>query len=100
MEVEELKDELSVIIITQTTSGRDKWDTPEVKLPGGRKGRLRKDRYSALVMANMGARQLQREVKHAPYVTTGGFAGQMKQEDGPLYTNEFFNNWAKGFYGV
>ena len=37
MEIEELKDELSMIIMSQTTSGRDKWDTPEVKLPGGRK---------------------------------------------------------------
>ena len=26
MEIEELKDELSMIIMTQTTSGRDKWD--------------------------------------------------------------------------
>ena len=46
--IEELKNELSIIMITQTTAGRDRWDTPEVKLAAGRKDRLRKDRYSAL----------------------------------------------------
>ena len=100
MELEELKDELSLIIITQTVSGRDKWDTPEIKLPGGRKGRLRKDRYSAVVMANMGARELHRAPKPTIYNTVGGFAGDMKQQEGPLYSNEHFNNWAKEFYGV
>ena len=29
MDIEELKDELSMISMTQTPSGRDKWDTPE-----------------------------------------------------------------------
>lgn len=98
MEIEELKDELSTIIITQTTSGRDKWDTPEIKLPGGKKGRLRKDRYSAMVMANMGARCHQRMPVRSPYETTGGFASGTKGQEGPLYTNEHYNNWAKDFY--
>ena len=46
--------------MTQTSTGaraRDRWDTPEVKLQNGKKGRLRKDRYSSLVIANMLARQ-------------------------------------------
>ena len=77
MEIEELKDELSMIIIMQTTSGRDKWDTPEVKLPGGRKDRLRKDRYSALVMANMSARQIHRTPEKAGYDPVGGWAGKV-----------------------
>lgn len=60
MEIEELKDELASIVHTQTgTQMRDRWDTPEIKLPGGKKGRQRKDRYSALLMANMAARTLQ-----------------------------------------
>jgi hypothetical protein len=29
MEIEDLKDELAMIQISQTPSGRDKWDTPE-----------------------------------------------------------------------
>jgi len=59
-EIEELKDELSTITISRTGTGsqsRDKWDTPEVKGKDGKKGRLRKDRYSALLIANMIARQ-------------------------------------------
>jgi hypothetical protein len=53
LEIEELKDELCQIEHTRTATGRDRWDTPEVKLHGSKKGRLRKDRYSALLMANM-----------------------------------------------
>ena len=56
MEVEELKDELSTIVMSVTTAGRERWNTPEVKLGSGKKGRMRKDRYSALVIANMIAR--------------------------------------------
>jgi hypothetical protein len=78
MEIEELKNELSTIIITQTLTGRDRWDTPEVKLPGNKKGRLRKDRYSALVMANMASRQLARNPEKYFVTDVGGFAGSPK----------------------
>lgn len=99
MEVEDLKNELSTIIITKTPNGRDKWDTPEIKLPGGKKDRLRKDRYSALLMANMGARQLARADKIIPYTATGGWAGQVKPQTGDrMYDNDNFNNWAKEAY--
>jgi hypothetical protein len=63
LEIEELKNELTTIVMTQTSSAggaRDRWDTPDVKLPNGKKGKLRKDRYSALVIANMLARQINR----------------------------------------
>ena len=53
MEIEELKNELSMIIMTQTSTGRERWDTPEIKVAAGRKSRMRKDRYSSLIMANM-----------------------------------------------
>ena len=86
MEIEELKNELSLIIMSQTPSGRDKWDTPEIKLPGGRKDRLRKDRYSALIMANMSARTMRRTPPPLDYESVGGFVGDMKtKEDGPTY---------------
>ena len=83
MEIEELKDELSMIVMSQTPAGRDKWDTPEVKLPGGRKSRLRKDRYSALLMANMSSRTIQRTPAPQPYEATGGFAEKYSKYDGP-----------------
>jgi len=73
MEIEELKDELSMIIMTQTSTGRERWDTPEVKTGTGRKSRLRKDRYSSLIMANMSARLVLVE-REMPDHAFGGFA--------------------------
>ena len=93
MEIEELKDELTTIVMTRTgtgVGGRDRWDTPEVKIEGGKKGRLRKDRYSSLVMANMVARQLVRAPAPIEYQAIGGFTKDMKpgknSKNQPLYT--------------
>ena len=74
MDIEELKDELSMIQITQTATGRDRWDTPEVVVGTGKKSKMRKDRYSALIMANMAARVLQRTPTPQAYNFYGGFA--------------------------
>ncbi|MBY0525589.1 MAG: terminase family protein [Gemmataceae bacterium] len=87
MEIEQLKDELATIIHTQTVTGRDRWDTPQIKGAGGKTGRLRKDRYSALVMANMTARTMQRSVKPAEVQVIGGFAHtRLGRKGGALYT--------------
>ena len=85
LDIEELKDELASIIISETPSKREKWDTPEIKLPGNKKGRQRKDRYSSLLMANMVARQLVRETVFEIATTEGGFAGLSSIEGGKLY---------------
>lgn len=75
MEIEDLKDELATIVHTQTDStGRDRWDTPEIKKEGGKKGRQRKDRYSSLLMANMVARTIQRTLATPNNYVAGGFA--------------------------
>ena len=74
MDIEELKDELSSIVHVHTPSGRDRWDTPESRDPDGKKSRTRKDRYSALLMANMVARGFQRIEVQDEYTHTGGFA--------------------------
>ena len=79
METEDLKDELTMIQMTQTASGRDKWDTPETIIGTGRKGKQRKDRYSALIMANMSARILSRTPEPATYEFYGGFATSSQQ---------------------
>tara|TARA_R110000823_G_scaffold276440_1_gene395047 strand:+ start:266 stop:2245 length:1980 start_codon:yes stop_codon:yes gene_type:complete len=84
MEIEELKDELSMIVMTQTSTGRERWDTPEVKIAAGRKSRLRKDRYSSLLMANMSARHLSIEKEIEKHGAIGGFAR--------VDTNSKFNN--------
>lgn len=100
MEIEELKKELVTIVMTQTPSGRDKWDTPEIKLPGGKKGRMRKDRYSALVMANMGARNILRTVSSLGEFIVGGWAEKNQNYgDGKMfYGNQKHSKWAQSFY--
>ena len=90
MEIEELKDELSMIVMTQTSTGRERWDTPEVKVAAGKKNRLRKDRYSSLIMANMSARMLSIEKDVIEYGAIGGFA---QQDNSAKYDNE------KMYYG-
>jgi hypothetical protein len=74
LDIEELKDELSMIQMTQTNGGRDRWDTPEVIVGTGKKSKMRKDRYSALLMANMAARTLHRTPEQEAYNFYGGFA--------------------------
>ena len=87
MEIEELKDELSTIVMTKTSiSGRDKWDTPEVKMPNGKKGRLRKDRYSAILIANMVARSIMRAAPPPQYGLIGGTSKTLsKDNSGNMY---------------
>ena len=74
LDIEELKDELSMIQMTQTSAGRDRWDTPQVVVGTGKKSKMRKDRYSSLLMANMAARVLQRTPDQQTYDFYGGFA--------------------------
>ena len=85
LEIEDLKDELTTIVMTQTSTGvggRDKWDTPDIKLPNGKKGKLRKDRYSALVIANMIARQMNRELARPDYNLIGNNLRTMDGKEG------------------
>lgn len=97
-EVEELKNELAIITHTKTTNGRDRWDTPETKLPNGKKGRLRKDRYSSLLMANYIARNLivRNFESKTSSMPIGGFSTSLSIEDltGDMYSNtpEWFKN--------
>ena len=100
MEIEELKNELSMIEMSQTPAGRDKWDTPEVKVAGGKKGRLRKDRYSALLMANMAARTIHRTPTPPTYDTIGGFvSGNQEKLEGPMYMGpQWFTEQMKDIY--
>lgn len=101
MDIEELKDELSMIQMTQTTNGRDRWDTPEVVVGTGKKSKMRKDRYSALLMANMAARILQRTPAQADYEFYGGFAtgGHMAKTEEKLYIGpSWFSDSMKDVY--
>jgi len=92
MEIEELKDELCTIVVTSTSiSGRERFDTPEIKTTTGKKGRMRKDRYSALLMANMTARTLAMREDITLVPEHGGFADNRypvkdSENGGKMYT--------------
>jgi intein/homing endonuclease len=93
LEIEKLKDELATIEVSESSTGLRRWDTPDRKVPGSKAGRMRKDRYSALLMANMGARQLARALPVFTYKGgVGGFISEIasanpasRGEGGPLY---------------
>jgi hypothetical protein len=89
MEIEELKNELSLIVISQSQSGRERWDTPDTR--SGKKNKLRKDRYSALIMANHAARLLNSKTKtiefEEEYYKNVGFAQSYVGERG----NDFYS---------
>lgn len=91
LDIEELKTELSIIEISQTTAGRDRWDTPEVIVGIGKKKRLRKDRYSALLMANMAARKIERAPSVATASFYGGFANNIDKAPKKAKTGNLFN---------
>ena len=85
LEIEEMKDELASIAHTQTgTMGRERWDTPETKEAGGKKGRMRKDRYSSLLIANMIARTMARVIKQESVAGLGGFARELAGNASPI----------------
>ena len=109
IEIEELKNELTTIVMTQTSTGpnnRDRWDTPEVKLPNGKKGKLRKDRYSSLLIANMLARQYNRSLAPINYEVIGSnLRDSSKRESGETlykgpnwFTESANSNIYKGIY--
>ncbi len=96
---EDLKNELTTIVMTQTSSGayaRDKWDTPETKGAHGKKGKLRKDRYSSLLISNMIARQLDLTLADVEYNVIGGSTRTIvKSKDSEMYKGpEWFTGGA------
>jgi hypothetical protein len=109
LEIEELKNELTTIVMSHTSTGsggRDRWDTPEVKSSSGKRGRLRKDRYSSLVIANMLARQMTRTLAAPDYNMVGNnlkdLSSIKNKKDQELYKGpEWFTSAANdgGIYG-
>lgn len=103
LEIEELKNELTTIVMSQTSNNsgaRERWDTPEVKGSGGRRGRLRKDRYSALLIANTIARTISRSDSPLTYDVIGSTRDTMPSKDKTLYRGPswFTNNANEDIY--
>lgn len=75
-EIDELKKELITITVSETATGREKFDTPSIKKGINQKGRLKKDRYSALLMANWIARTINPDfikIENPDLVNLAGF---------------------------
>lgn len=100
IQIEELKNELATIVVNITPTGKERWDTPEVRLANNKKGRLRKDRYTALLMANMGARQNNKLSSKTLTPVVGGFSSRFKNiGDEKSYVGpDWFVNRMEGIY--
>ena len=85
--------------MSQTSTGayaRDKWDTPDTKGAHGKKGKLRKDRYSSLLISNMIARKLDLQLEDIKYNVIGGSTRDIvKPNNDEMYEGpEWFTNSA------
>ena len=103
LEIEELKNELCIIEHSRTPTGnRERWDVPDKRVPGAKKGKpMRKDRYSALVMANMIGRQILNELARPAFPSGGGFADSFKGgHTGNLYHDSEWSAACDGAIGV
>lgn len=102
LEIEELKDELTMIIRTTTSiAGREHWDTPDIKISKNKKDRMRKDRYSALLMANSIARNIQRTPPQIEYKAIGIAVGEnVVAKSGKMYDSEWYNVSPNLFRGI
>jgi len=69
---------------------------------GGKKGRLRKDRYSSILMANEVAHTLHNQLTGTEHSFVGGYAQQEKAaKKGQLYTGpEHLVKKMSGIYGI
>jgi len=96
LEIEELKSELTTIVMTQTSNSigaRERWDTPQIKGSNNKRGRLRKDRYSSLLMANSVARMINRTEGPATYDVIGGTSDMSAMPNQDLYKGpQWFTN--------
>lgn len=105
--IEEMKDELTTIVHTRTANGTDRWDVPDIKLPGNKKGKMRKDRYSSLLLANQIARNLNKTLPMPEYRTGRLLQSVVKRTEdikpsqmysGPAWFEEAMQNYQD--YGV
>jgi hypothetical protein len=102
-EIEELKNELQSIVVTQTSVlGKENFDTPAVKLEGSRKGHQRKDRYSALLYANYYARNRdKKDILKIEYKAVGGTKETLRKfSNGARSTQMYTGPGMIGFHGA
>ena len=91
LEIEETKKEMTTIVVTKTANlGREHFDVPKIKESSTGEGKLRKDRYSALLYANWYCRNKEaNEPYKIQYKPVGGTKDTFKyksNQDGQLYS--------------
>lgn len=99
-EIEELKNELTCIMHMKNPSGGDKFTVPEMKSAEGKKLKVRKDRASALIMANSMARVIQRDTHTLEYESNGGFSQPSKSEGMLFSNNAYFGKQLSEAYSI
>lgn len=109
--IEELKNELCTIQLTETTTGKERFDTPAVVTSQSvegrqKKGRLRKDRYTAVLLSHKYFYDTETQVSTTlDYSDVAGNFKQIKTKDGDnsMYTGigvaafQNANDWANGY---
>lgn len=104
-EIEELKDELTNVIAAQSSDkvgGRLVWKVPDVRLDGQTTSSGKKDRYSALLMANWVAKRILEKPPAQEYRYEGGLAYKISsnpgERRGPMYNSPYYtDDFMEGF---
>ena len=91
LSIEELKQELTAVTYTRTGAGlhaRDRWDVPVITDNSRKILAQKKDRYSALLMANSVAREYQRAIPlpESGYVVGGHISSFEKKKGEAFYS--------------
>lgn len=102
-EIEELKNEITTVVATPSANiGKETFDTPSIKGENEKRGRLRKDRYSALLYANYYARNKDKnQPVNIEYKAVGGTKESFSTkkntapEHAPMYYGPGAMKWAK-----
>ena len=91
-EIEELKNEMTTIVMTaSSTLGKEVFDTPTIKLDNHKKGKLKKDRYSALLYGNYYARNKDKdEMSKITYKPVGGTARTFNMKKDVMQTSALY----------
>jgi len=89
-EIDEMKKEISSIVVTATTTGRQHFDLPKLTTTGNQAKIAdvrRKDRYSACLLAHHGLTYVVEREVDTLYDVVGGAAGDLAGNDpsGPMY---------------
>lgn len=90
-EIEMMKKELTSIIVTQTKTGKESWGLPSKRTDMPQNNEFKKDRYSALLMANAAANEIfksRESYNMSEHDFYGGLATKMKTAQKKKHTGE------------